>query len=1152
MASLVLAGSGAGLAQSRPAAPPAGGAPGKPGSLSVSEALAIANRTVLVRPAVSRAVADIARLLDQYKPDPRRIQALRDLADRRTPADLKGAALADFLMERGLAARDLGRTQQRLADLKEAYLLVKPQLLLRSPIWVADFPTPANPDGSPAFQAYVEQKRAAKRAAMGAPMGMGGGGGIGRPGPGLGPGGPRPRNIDLLPKTPEEANERLAERVTPEQQRAVRILQAYVIAEMDVGHYRQAQSAFEEVRASLLTVMAGAVVSMDRGLIESYTAVGDLDGARRGVARIQQVVSLTRQFSFLSTQWNNQAAYLDGARGDVALAAGQPGEAEARFRSAMRLQEAAIKDSARWPSRPNPGAIETEISALRLKLGQALLRQKRLIEAEIETRRALFEFLKLQGVNGPKTARTVLMLAEILQMQGRFKDARKLGEMALDVYQRAGVDTALHADAYQRIALAQAAQGEWGPALDTYARLRTALAGGEAGRRRSFDLNLDLAAMLLGGHRAGEAVPILEAILAQREAQGADPYALAEARGLLGVALGLAGKLEGGLNLVQGAMPVLLAGRDDAEAEDDRWIEAQRRRLVADAYFGLLLKLRGSEAERKLGLDATALAFQLAEAANAQSVHSAIAAANARSVADPALAELIRQTQDADQHLAALKEMVRTALDAPASEQNARALQSLRTAVADLQRARLTLRRDIERRFPAYAELLHPRPVALEGARAALRPGQALLVTHFVEGRGYVWAVPREGDIAFSPMGLSEADLSLAVDEVLKSVTGEARSLEALPAFPVEAAHRIFDAVLAPVAAGWQGREALIVVASGPLQRLPAGMLVTRPTPQPAADPAAPRFAEYRGVPFLIRDMAVSQIPSVAALAALTARPSRLEQRKPFLGFGDPWFNGDQAHNAMAEEKASPVQLASAAGERRSAPTKLAAANAAAPRGSAPPSAAALTAELALLPRLPDTRRELREVAEALGAGPDDVLTGARASEQAVRSTRLDDRRVIMFATHGLVPGDLEGLAQPALALSSPEVPGVEGDGLLTLDDVLGLKLDADWIVLSACNTASAEAGNAEAASGLGRAFFYAGARALLATAWPVETRSARVLTTRLFGRQAADPALTRAAALRLAALDLLDKETLGGAGARISMGHPLFWAPFILIGDGN
>jgi CHAT domain-containing protein len=214
------------------------------------------------------------------------------------------------------------------------------------------------------------------------------------------------------------------------------------------------------------------------------------------------------------------------------------------------------------------------------------------------------------------------------------------------------------------------------------------------------------------------------------------------------------------------------------------------------------------------------------------------------------------------------------------------------------------------------------------------------------------------------------------------------------------------------------------------------------------------------------------------------------------------------------------------------------------------------SSQLALLPRLPETADEVRAIALALQADvTKDVFAGARANERIVKSLDLSGYRVLAFATHGLVPGDLDGLTQPALALSAPEVAQVDGDGLLTMEEILTLRLDADWVVLSACNTASAQGAGAEAISGLGRAFFYAGARALLVSNWPVETTSARLLTAELFRRQAATPTLSRAEALQQALLWLLDSQTLAHprtGQVAAAYAHPLFWAPFALVGDGG
>ena len=266
------------------------------------------------------------------------------------------------------------------------------------------------------------------------------------------------------------------------------------------------------------------------------------------------------------------------------------------------------------------------------------------------------------------------------------------------------------------------------------------------------------------------------------------------------------------------------------------------------------------------------------------------------------------------------------------------------------------------------------------------------------------------------------------------------------------------------------------------------------------------------------------------------------------MGFGDPYFSVKQATDAGKPKEVKVAALTSRGLlKTRGIRIKL---------RSAPKTQGLDSADLSLLPRLPDTFDEVRSIALALNADlTRDVFTGKRANEDVVKKLNLSGYKVVTFATHGLVPGDLDGLRQPALALSTPKLGGYGGDGLLTMDEILGLKLDADWVVLSACNTASAEGAGAEAFSGLGRAFFYAGTRAMLLSNWPVETTSAQKLTTDLFSRQAKDKKLSRAKALQQAMLALIDGDGYkDGVSGKIvfSYAHPIFWAPFSLVGDGG
>jgi CHAT domain-containing protein len=305
-------------------------------------------------------------------------------------------------------------------------------------------------------------------------------------------------------------------------------------------------------------------------------------------------------------------------------------------------------------------------------------------------------------------------------------------------------------------------------------------------------------------------------------------------------------------------------------------------------------------------------------------------------------------------------------------------------------------------------------------------------------------------------------------------------------------------------------------VPGGALASLPLGVLVTR-APAPGGE------HDYAHAAWLIRRVALSQVPSLRAFISLrAASPGRVRPAKPFLGFGNPTFAG-----AAQPAEGKPSALVALAQQCRD-------------NGPMPPEM------LRALAPLPETAGEVNTVARLLGADGSAVFLGRDATETKLRQLPLEQYGVLYFATHGLLPGELRCQAEPGLALSPPARPTANkaDDGLLDATEIAGLSLNADLVVLSACNTASGGSRfGGEALSGLAEAFFYAGAHALLASHWQVPSTATVRLMTGLFERAGPGLAHGIAESLRQSQLALLDQPATA---------HPFFWAAFTIIGDGG
>jgi len=779
------------------------------------------------------------------------------------------------------------------------------------------------------------------------------------------------------------------------------------------------------------------------------------------------------------------------------------------------------------------------------RLARVIARQGRLVEAEVEARKALLASLDRFGRYSPYTASILHELASIILAQGRYTDAEALERATLDIYANLGrsEEANVHIARTRRgLASALGAQGRWVDALAEYEAIRRGLQDEEL-FRRLIESDPDYLRTLLNVGREREAVPLLmKAVKRSTEHSGANSFDTVTYRGLLAIAHTAIGDRLSALREFAAAIPTLSMPSLDIDDDPQTRLDHDRRvGQILNAYVGLLWDVRGT---REAGsLDVAAEAFRVADAARSRSVERALDASTARTAAKtPELRDLVRREQDARMQLSALRRLLADVLGRPSDPQQGRFLADLRGRIEALSQAHQTVRRQIERDFPDYSKLLNPLPATIAQVRDSLRPGEALIATFVLRDRTFVWAVPQHGAPAFAAADTSERALAEAVETVRRALAPHVIRIGDIPPFDVVAADKIFRLVLEPVRSGWEGAESLLIVPHGPLGQLPFALLPTKPTPAPVDSGLL--FDGYRRVPWLVRTHAVTVLPSPGALATLRSVPVLNRDRRAFVGFGDPLFSNQQAREAAREQPQAVALATAATGEGALAEFR----NLRIARRD--------SSRLSILPRLPDTADEIRAIAATLGADEArDVFLRERANEQTVRTLDLRAYRVIAFATHGLVPGDLDGLTQPALALTAPEVANVPGDGLLTTEKIFGLRLDADWVVLSACNTAGGSGAGSDAISGLGRAFFYAGARALLVTSWPVETTSARALTTDLFRRQQANQRMPRAKALQQTLNALIDdgvRIDKATNRAAYSYAHPIFWAPFSLVGDGG
>jgi CHAT domain-containing protein len=503
-------------------------------------------------------------------------------------------------------------------------------------------------------------------------------------------------------------------------------------------------------------------------------------------------------------------------------------------------------------------------------------------------------------------------------------------------------------------------------------------------------------------------------------------------------------------------------------------------------YFDLALSEgqgRGELAERML---------EVAQLVRGPVVAQTMAATAARLAAsEKEVGSLIRALQDGQRQRDRIQEQLAMlqadpqAL-APQIDQLRQQEQAANARIADLER-------QVQSAAPRYNQLIDA-PVAADDAIASLQPGEAI-VQVLLGPKGSVGFLVDANGVEAWRIALTEQQVAQRVNELRHPFEAK----DTLPPFSVDASYDLYRQLFAPVASRLASAQHVITVPTGALLSLPFAVLVERP---PATG------GEDRSTAWMVRNHALTLSPSVQSFVNLrrTVQPSQAS--RTFAGFADfiPYSDAQAVLRSL----------------------------------DLPGGCQNEAQVIAALPPLPNTRTEVQAIAGALNAPEAAIVAGPEFTKPALRTMGLGNYRIAYFATHGLLPHTLECVPEPSLVVSVPQQGGA--DGLLRASEVSDLELNADLVVLSACNTGGPglETGG-EALSGLARSFFYAGARSMLVTHWEIPDQPTVELMVGTFKGAAAGQ--TIASALRESQLRLINDPATS---------HPFSWAAFTVVGDGG
>jgi len=404
---------------------------------------------------------------------------------------------------------------------------------------------------------------------------------------------------------------------------------------------------------------------------------------------------------------------------------------------------------------------------------------------------------------------------------------------------------------------------------------------------------------------------------------------------------------------------------------------------------------------------------------------------------------------------------------------------------------------------PGYIEYLTSKPLDLKEIQNKIKPKELVINFISTDKKIFAWGISVDGYYFYSTDSVKNLyeNINFLRDAIKKPLTTFETSENLLNKFPFSKSHELYQSLLSPIMKNFSNIDNLLIIPDGRLHRIPFGALLSKNT------------EDVSNLTWLIEEFAIGIMPSIETITVTFNVPTNNLDESRFVGFGDPLFGNPLITGSNNVDDQDVIR--GVIGNFQ---------------------------QIDKLPRLSETRKELNLISNNFKSTNINLFLGESATEKAVKTTNFEKFNIIAFATHAVSTNINSNLTEPSLILTRVSEFNSQNDGILTASDINKLKLNADLVILSACQTANTDIENGQAYTGLAESFFFAGSKAILATHFVVETNSAVAITSGLIRNLNENGNISYSQALRQSVIDLIQNSN--------RYQHPFYWAPYIIVGN--